>query len=82
MLHVVSTPAGTSGVFVGARHGQGFAVKMTIEIPVSRAVIFWVPVVLLVPMLVRVPVRSTKVNKRTPADVVIKISDLALASTT
>ena len=33
MLPVVSTPAGTSGVFVGARHGQGFVVEMTIEIP-------------------------------------------------
>ena len=33
MLHLVSTSAGTSGVFVGARHGQGFVVEMTIEIP-------------------------------------------------
>ena len=38
MLPLVSTPAGTSGVFVGARHGQGFAVEMTYRDP-SRAVI-------------------------------------------
>ena len=68
MLPVVSTPAGTSGVFVGARHGQGFAVEMTYRDP-SRAVV-WVTVVLLrVPMLVRVPVRS-KINKKPPAVVV------------
>jgi len=38
MLPLVSTPAGTSGVFVGARHGQGFAVETTSRDP-SRAVV-------------------------------------------
>jgi hypothetical protein len=40
---------------------KGFAVKMTFEIP--PAPLFWVPVVLLVPVFLRVPVRS-KINKK------------------
>ena len=39
MLPLVSTPAGTPGVFVGARHGQGLAVEMTYRDP-SRVVIW------------------------------------------
>ena len=50
MLPVVSTPAGTSGVFVGARQGQGFVVESDYRDP-SRAVV-WVPVVLLVLLIV------------------------------
>ena len=51
MLHLVSTSAGTSGIFVGASQGQGFVIPHDQSDYRAPTRLFWVPALLLVPVI-------------------------------